>query len=58
MNMMIVNRFLLRLPLTPAENTIAWFWSGINVTTYNSYVFIKYMNFYENQMRNKWNQSS
>ena len=57
---MIVNdKHFLHLPMFAAENTVAYFWSGINVTNMsNEENYLKYFKFYREQMRNKWNQSS
>jgi hypothetical protein len=48
------NKIILMLPMFPAEETVVWFWSGINIVkdkTYRNYV--DYLKFYREKMCNQ-----
>lgn len=52
------NILILYLPFSKAEDTIAWFWSGINIgldKTNNRY--IDYVDFYDKYRKRMCNQS-
>lgn len=57
--MIVSDKYYLHLPMLPAENTVAYFWSGINVTNMsNEENYLKYFKFYREQNKIQWNQSS
>jgi hypothetical protein len=53
------HRIHLQIPLLKSEDTIAWFWSGINIKADKDCKnYTDYIRFYEEYRKRMWNQSS